>query len=130
MGKKKRPEGTPVFSVTLDDCDIQTFSAGGPGGQHQNTSNTGVRIVHRASGAAGTSREERSQLQNKKKAFARMVAHPKFQAWIQVQLHGRRVSAEERVAEDLNPRHLLVMVQHQGQWVLEGRTSRVTPEDF
>ena len=130
MGKKKRPEGTPAFSVTLNDCEIQTFSAGGPGGQHQNTSNTGVRIVHRASGAAGTSREERSQYLNKKKAFARMVANPKFQAWIQEQLHGRHVPAEERVAEDLNPRHLLVMVQHQGQWVLEGRTSRVTPETF
>lgn len=28
--------------------------------------------------------------------------------------HGRRVTPEERVAEDLNPRHLLVMVQHEG----------------
>jgi hypothetical protein len=69
-------------------------------------------------------------LQNKKKAFARMVANPKFQAWVQEQLHGTRVSAEERVAEDMNPSHLLVMVQHEGQWVLEGRTSRVTPEVY
>lgn len=26
----------PVFSVTLADCEVQTFAAGGPGGQNQN----------------------------------------------------------------------------------------------
>lgn len=57
-----------ILSVTMADCDLQTFSAGGPGGQRQNHVQTGVRIIHRASGARGESREERSQWQNKKLA--------------------------------------------------------------
>jgi protein subunit release factor B len=69
-----------ILSVTLKDCDVQTFRAGGNGGQKQNKTNSGVRIIHRASGARGESREERSQLQNKKNAFRRMAETPAFQA--------------------------------------------------
>jgi len=57
-----------MFSVTLTDCDVQTFRAGGKGGQNQNKRETGVRIIHRASGARGEARDERSQLQNKRLA--------------------------------------------------------------
>ena len=51
MGKGNKPARELVFSVTRKDLIIDTFAAGGPGGQHQNTSNTGVRIRHPASGA-------------------------------------------------------------------------------
>lgn len=67
-----------LFSVTLKDCDVQTFRAGGKGGQNQNKRDTGVRIIHRASGARGEARDERSQLQNKRLAFKRMAEHPLF----------------------------------------------------
>ena len=69
-----------MFSVTLADCEVQTFRSGGKGGQNQNKRDTGVRIIHHPSGARGESREERSQLQNKRAAFARMAAHPLFRA--------------------------------------------------
>lgn len=68
-----------ILSVTIADCDLQTFTAGGPGGQHQNRSQTGVRIIHRASGARGEARDERSQWQNKKLAWRRMFESPQFQ---------------------------------------------------
>ncbi len=48
-----------MFSITKDDLDVQTFRAGGKGGQNQNKRETGVRIVHRPSGAVGESRSER-----------------------------------------------------------------------
>lgn len=67
-----------IFSVTLKDCDVQTFRSGGKGGQNQNKRDTGVRIIHRASGARGEARDERSQLQNKRLAFKRMTEHPLF----------------------------------------------------
>jgi protein subunit release factor B len=76
-----------LFSVTLADCDVQTFKAGGPGGQNQNKRDTGVRVIHRASGARGESREERSQLQNKKLAFRRMAESALFKAWVARQSH-------------------------------------------
>lgn len=76
-----------LFSVTLQDCDVDTFRAGGPGGQNQNKRDTGVRVTHRASGAVGTARDCRSQLQNKKLAFRRMAETKLFQAWVARQSH-------------------------------------------
>lgn len=67
-----------MFSVTMKDCEVQTFRAGGKGGQNQNKRDTGVRIIHHPSGARGEARDERSQLQNKRLAFQRMANHPLF----------------------------------------------------
>lgn len=67
-----------MFSVTVKDCEVQTFRCGGKGGQNQNKRDTGVRIIHHPSGARGEARDERSQLQNKRLAFKRMADHPLF----------------------------------------------------
>jgi protein subunit release factor B len=105
-----------LFSVTLKDCTVQTFTAGGPGGQHQNTSNTAVRIIHRASGATGESREHRSQLQNKKAAFRRMAESKKFQTWVNKQAWGNPEPPEKRVEKDMDPSNLLIMARADGKW--------------
>jgi len=107
-----------LFSVTLDDCEIQTFTAGGPGGQHQNTSNTAVRIVHKASGAVGASRAHRSQLQNKKAAFRRMTEHPKFMVWLNREIFrlDGKPTAEEKVEKDMVPDNLRVEVKYDKRW--------------
>ena len=73
-----------LFSVTKKDLRIDTFRSGGKGGQNQNKRDTGVRITHIESGAVGESREERSQEQNKKAAFKRMVKGEKFQKWLKI----------------------------------------------
>lgn len=70
-----------LFSLTKKDFKVDTFRSGGKGGQHQNTKDSGVRITHLESGATGESRDERSQAQNRKKAFDRLVASNKFQLW-------------------------------------------------
>lgn len=110
-----------LFSVTLDDCDIQTFRSGGPGGQHQNKTETGVRIIHRASGARGESRQERSQLQNKKLAWKRMTEDPKFRVWINREIFRRDgiPSPEEKVKRDMQPDNLRVEVREDGKWTEE-----------
>lgn len=107
-----------LFSVTLADCDVQTFRSGGPGGQNQNKRETGVRIVHRESGAVGESREERSQLQNKRTAFERMVKHPKFQFWVHEKRREMETgkSLEDRVAEMMQPEYIRTEVRENGLW--------------
>jgi len=75
------PERELLFSVTKKDFDIQTFRGSGAGGQHRNKTDSAVRIVHRESGARGEASERRSQVQNKKEAFRRLIASGKFQAW-------------------------------------------------
>jgi hypothetical protein len=109
-----------LFSVTLDDCDLSTFSAGGPGGQHQNTSNTAVRIKHRESGAVGESREHRSQLQNKKAAFRRMTEHPKFKIWMNRKIWLDGKTPEQKVREDMQPWNLRVEEYKDNEWHIIG----------
>jgi protein subunit release factor A len=73
-------------TVTIEDCDVETFRCGGKGGQNVQKRDTGVRIVHRPSGAVGESREERQQIQNKRTAFRRMAESPRFKAWAAMEL--------------------------------------------
>lgn len=70
-----------LFSVTKKDFEMQTFTVGGHGGAGKDTSNSGVRLIHRASNARAESRESRSVTQNRKTAFQRLVKTPEFLKW-------------------------------------------------
>lgn len=105
-----------LFSVTLKDCEVQTFRAGGKGGQNQNKRDTGVRIIHRESGAVGEARDERSQLQNKKLAFGRMAESKTFQAWLKMRL-GREDHLKAEVERTMWPHNIKTEVRVDGKWV-------------
>jgi len=99
-----------LFSITRKDFDVQTFCSGGPGGQHQNKTASGVRIIHRESGAVGESREERSQLTNKKIALKRLSESIKFRLW-----HNRKVmellsgkTIDQKVDEQMDDKNLFI----------------------
>lgn len=49
----------------LRECEMETFRASGPGGQHVNKTESAVRLKHLPTGLVVTSREERSQHRNK-----------------------------------------------------------------
>lgn len=115
---KKRQK---LFSVSIADCEVKTFTVGGHGGSGKDTSNTGVRIIHPPSGAVGEGREERSQLQNKRAAFRRMAQSKAFEAW--VRLKSAEISTgktiEQRVEEEMSPDKLKVEIRDsEGHWVV------------
>ncbi len=54
------------------DLRIDYFRGSGPGGQHRNTSETGVRITHLPTGIVVTATESRSRHMNLQKAMSRL----------------------------------------------------------
>ena len=52
---------------------VETYRAGGPGGQHRNKADTAVRLHHEPSGLTVTASERRSQLMNRELAFDRLI---------------------------------------------------------
>jgi peptide chain release factor 2 len=63
-------EGTIDIEIKPDDLKRDTFRSGGPGGQHQNKTESGVRYTHKPTGIAAESRTERSQHKNDANALA------------------------------------------------------------
>ncbi len=67
------PERVPRAGL-LAECRVDTFRAGGPGGQHQNKVESGVRLTHLPTGIVVASRKHRSQHRNREDALARLEA--------------------------------------------------------
>jgi hypothetical protein len=56
----------------LADCAVDTYRAGGPGGQKRNKTSSAVRLRHRPTGLAVIAEESRSQHENKARAVKRL----------------------------------------------------------
>lgn len=99
---------------------MQTFCSGGKGGQNQNKVATGVRIKHKESGICGESRTARTQYQNKKLAFKRLVENPMFKLWIQKKAFEITEDAkkiEEQVDSLMREENLLIETKDEkGRW--------------
>lgn len=69
------PELPDDIEIVIKDTDyeIQTFCTGGPGGQHQNKTQSGVRLIHK-SGVRAESRTDKSQHKNKDNAMKLLKA--------------------------------------------------------
>ena len=59
--------------LSEDEIEITFFRASGPGGQHRNTRETGVRIRHIPTGIVVTATERRSQAENRRVAMERLA---------------------------------------------------------
>jgi len=100
-----------LFKMTAKDFDVQYFCAGGHGGQNMQKNATACRITHPESGAVGISCDERSQLQNKKKAFQRMLATKEFKVWHKIKcakMMGQGVDIETWVSDQMKPQNLKI----------------------
>ncbi|MBV8231756.1 MAG: peptide chain release factor 2 [Planctomycetaceae bacterium] len=70
------PEVDEAIDIVLRDDELKrdVFRSGGPGGQHQNKTESGVRYTHLPTGVAAESRSERSQHKNDANALALLKA--------------------------------------------------------
>src|SRR5713101_2358283 len=67
-------EGGIEIAIRPDELKRDTFRSGGPGGQHQNKTESGVRYTHLPTGIAAESRSERSQHKNDQMAMSLLKA--------------------------------------------------------
>jgi peptide chain release factor 2 len=67
-------DNTIEIEIRPDELTRQTFRSGGPGGQHQNKTESGVRYIHKPTGVAAESRTERSQHKNDANAMKLLKA--------------------------------------------------------
>jgi protein subunit release factor A len=56
----------------LAECEEAFFTASGPGGQHRNRTESGVRLTHFPTGVTVTATERRSQARNRGAALERL----------------------------------------------------------
>jgi peptide chain release factor 2 len=70
------PEVDESIDIEIRECDLKrdVFRSGGPGGQHQNKTESGVRYTHLPTGVSAESRSERSQHKNDANALALLKA--------------------------------------------------------
>lgn len=64
----------PQVDLSPQALKVETFRSSGPGGQHQNTTDSGVRITHLATGVSAISTDERSQHRNRQRALRRLTS--------------------------------------------------------
>lgn len=91
-----------LFSITRKDLEEQHFRAGGKGGQKQNKTSSGVRLIHKDSGARGEARDSRHQHVNRKNAFKRLISSNQFQVWMKLEISrklGVLADMEKRAAD-------------------------------
>lgn len=108
-----------VFSVNIKDCRVDNFTVGGNGGGGKDTSNTGVRVTHAASGAVGKATDTRSGIKNRALAFRRMAESKTFQAWARLEVArlGGRPSIEAQVEAAMTPDNLKIEVHTAQGWI-------------
>ena len=102
------PETYPTDRESLErDCDMEFFVATGPGGQHRNKVETGVRLIHRPTGTVVTATERRSQHANRDAAYERMaerleemqrVEKPRVPTRVNRATRERRLEAKRRAS--------------------------------
>jgi protein subunit release factor B len=92
----------------LRECETETFVASGPGGQHRNKTESGVRLSHAATELSVTATERRSQGQNREVALSRLrdalraltfVPKPRRKTKPTRGSQERRIAAKKRVGE-------------------------------
>jgi hypothetical protein len=71
VGYNRNPSSL-TDAALLAECEVHTYRASGPGGQHRNKVESAIRLVHKPTGVRVLAAESRSQAENKTRALKRL----------------------------------------------------------
>jgi ribosome-associated protein len=86
-------------------CEIAFLRGSGPGGQHRNKVETGVRLTHPPSGLVIVATDDRSQSRNRDKAFERLIEKLRELNKVPVPRKKKRVSKRQKTKRVAEKRH-------------------------
>lgn len=101
------------------DLDVSYYCGSGPGGQARNKVASGVQIIHRETGAIGRASDSRSQADNKRNAFLRLLATPKMKFWIAAKVYEvrQRETLEQTIERETQCNNLKFEIKNaEGKW--------------
>jgi peptide chain release factor len=78
------------------ELEFEFFRGSGPGGQHRNTTDSGVRVRHLPTGIVAQATESRSQLRNRESALQRLAEILERRNRVQKKRHATNVPRGER----------------------------------
>lgn len=114
------------IDIRTEDLKIDTYRAGGAGGQHVNKTDSAVRITHMPTGIVVQCQNQRSQVENKAKALKMLKAA----------LYEREVEERNRAKDEMNSQkkanewgsQIRSYVMHPYQMVKDHRTQCETSQ--
>lgn len=113
-----------AIEIDKDDLRIDTYRAGGKGGQHVNKTDSAVRITHLPSGIVVQCQNERSQLQNKTTSMKMLMA--KLVEKQQEEARAKKAAVKKKKIEWGS--QIRSYVLHPYKMVKDHRTSHESPQ--
>lgn len=116
--RKEQDDRERIRLASKEDFDVSYFCGSGKGGQAKNKVASGVQIMHRESRAIGRASDSRSQADNKKMAFMRLLETNKMKIWLNRKLFEvrERQTIEDSIEKDMTDDKLRYEVQRNGKW--------------
>jgi len=87
------------------ELEFEFFRGSGPGGQHRNTTDSGVRVRHLPTGLVAQATESRSQVRNRECALHRLAELLERRNRVQKKRHATKVPRAERERRLMAKKH-------------------------